>query len=59
MIKSLYLNKKKKKKIVLKGYVTYDMFKLNLKMNKKLSSGYVLSSFNIQYARLCHVNKKK
>ena len=34
------------------------MFKLNLEMNKNLSSTYMLSSFNISHARLCHVNKR-
>ena len=39
-------------------YATNDMFKLNLEINKKLSSAYMLSSFNIWHVRLCHVNKR-
>ena len=41
-----------------KGYAIDDMFKLNLEMNKKISSAYMLSSFNIWHARFFHINKK-
>ena len=35
------------------------MFKLNVNvMNKTVVSAYMLSSFNMWHARLCHVNKK-
>ena len=34
------------------------MFKLNVEINKTSSSAYMLSSFNIWHARLCHVNKR-
>ena len=39
-------------------YLWDDMFKLNLKINKKLSSAYMLSVFNFWHVRLCHVNKR-
>ena len=41
-----------------KGYATDGMFKLNVEINKTSSSAYMLSSFNIWHARLCHVNKR-
>ncbi|KAL0556336.1 hypothetical protein IC582_004849 [Cucumis melo] len=41
-----------------KGYATDGMFKLNLEINKIASSAYMLASFNVWHARLCHVNKK-
>ncbi|KAL4025369.1 hypothetical protein IC575_013758 [Cucumis melo] len=41
-----------------KGYATDDMFKLNLEINKIASSAYMLTSFNVWHARLCHVNKR-
>ena len=41
-----------------KGYASDGLFKLNLEMNKKMSSAYMLSTFNIWHARLCHVNKR-
>ncbi|KAA0059670.1 putative Polyprotein [Cucumis melo var. makuwa] len=41
-----------------KGYATDGMFKLNLKINKIASSAYMLTSFNVWHARLCHVNKR-
>ena len=34
------------------GYATDSMFKLNLEMNKKMTSAYMLSTFNIWHARL-------
>ncbi|KAL0540288.1 hypothetical protein IC582_024522 [Cucumis melo] len=34
------------------------MFKLNLEINKIASSAYMLTSFNVWHARLCHVNKR-
>ncbi|KAL0545202.1 hypothetical protein IC582_020351 [Cucumis melo] len=34
------------------------MFKLNLEINKIVSSAYMLSSFNVWHARLFHVNKR-
>ena len=43
---------------VEKGYATDGMFKLNLNINRKVFSAYMLSSFNIWYARLCHVNNE-
>ncbi|KAL0534481.1 hypothetical protein IC582_028772 [Cucumis melo] len=42
--------------IVEKGYATDGMFKLNLEINKIASSAYILISFNVWHARLCHVN---
>ena len=42
-----------------KGYATDGMFKLNVDaMNKIVSSAYMLCSFNVWHARLCHVNKR-
>ena len=42
-----------------KGYACDNMFKLNVEMNKNVaSSSYIVSSFNVWHARLCHVNKK-
>ncbi|KAA0046026.1 putative Polyprotein [Cucumis melo var. makuwa] len=41
-----------------KGYATDGMFKLNLEINKIASSAYMLTSFNVWHARLCHVNKR-
>ena len=42
-----------------KGYACNNMFKLNVEMNKNVaSSSYIVSSFNVWNARLCHVNKK-
>ncbi|KAL0539363.1 hypothetical protein IC582_023574 [Cucumis melo] len=41
-----------------KGYAIDGMFKLNLEINKIASSAYMLSSFNVWHARLCHVNKR-
>ncbi|KAL4026406.1 hypothetical protein IC575_014836 [Cucumis melo] len=43
---------------VEKGYATDGMFKLNLEINKIASSAYMLTSFNVWHARLCHVNKR-
>ena len=42
-----------------KGYACDNLFKLNVEMNKNVaSSSYIVSSFNVWHARLCHVNKK-
>ena len=41
-----------------KGYATDGMFKLNVDTKKIVSSTYMLCSFNIWHARLCHVNKR-
>ena len=41
-----------------KSYATNDMFKLNLQMNKKMSSAYMLSILNIWHSRLFQVNKR-
>ncbi|KAL0536604.1 hypothetical protein IC582_025557 [Cucumis melo] len=41
-----------------KGYATNDMFKLNLEINKIVSSAYMLTFFNVWHVRLCHVNKR-
>ncbi|TYK07963.1 putative Polyprotein [Cucumis melo var. makuwa] len=40
------------------GYTIDGMFKLNLEMNKKLSSTYMLSTLNVWHAKLCHVSKR-
>ena len=42
-----------------KGYGCDNMFKLNVEMNKNVASSfYIVSSFIVWHARLCHVNKK-
>ena len=42
-----------------KDYACDNMFKLNVEINKIVaSSSYIVSSFNVWHARLCHVNKK-
>ena len=41
-----------------KGYATEGMFKLNVDINKIISSAYMCCSFNGWHARLCHVNKR-
>ncbi|KAM7494813.1 hypothetical protein LguiB_029422 [Lonicera macranthoides] len=42
-----------------KGYACDGMFKLNVDANKVVSSSaYMICSFNVWHARLCHVNKR-
>ena len=49
----------KKGLFVVKGYACDGMFKLNVENNKvSTSSGYMLSSINFWYARLCHINSR-
>ena len=41
-----------------KGYACDNMFKLNVEKNKNVAfSSFIVSSFNVWHARLCHVNK--
>ena len=49
----------KKGIFVGKGYVSDDMFKLNVEINKSgTSSVYMLSCVNFWHARLCHINSR-